>query len=88
LKVPFARPCRFYENLKDRHLPKIGTIGARIVRDCDAHPSSRERSMQETVPAIARRHAGATRVNASFTMQRIVHHSTRHSPSCANGRGH
>jgi hypothetical protein len=34
LKVRFARPRHFYENLKQRHLPKIGTFVA--PRDCDA----------------------------------------------------
>jgi hypothetical protein len=86
LKVPFARPCCFYENLKERHLPKIGTIGARVARrDCDAHPSLRESATQQISAAIGPRHAGAARVNASFTMQRIVHHSTRRSPCRANG---
>jgi hypothetical protein len=74
LKVPFARPCRFYENLKDRHLPQIGTIGARIcprlrcaslvARALDA------RNGAAIAPTPRRRHA----------RERIVHHATDRSP--------
>jgi len=38
LKAPFARPRQFYENLKERHLPKIRTVGAATPPRPDALP--------------------------------------------------
>jgi hypothetical protein len=82
LKARFAALCGFYENLKQPHLPKMRTIGAASRRFADGAPDKPR-------PArVTDRHSRAgPRVNPPFTMQRMIHHSTRHSPSCANGDG-
>jgi hypothetical protein len=69
LKARFARPRRFYENLKQPHLPKMRTIGAprrKLARLQRRTNGDRQR--------VTDRHA-AYRVR-----QRAVHHATDDSP--------
>jgi hypothetical protein len=82
LKARFAGPRRFYENLKELHLPKMRTIGAPTGTRSLRGGTNRDRHACHGTARRARRC-----VNAPFTMQRMIHHSTRHSPSCANGDG-
>jgi hypothetical protein len=82
LKARFAGPRRFYENLKEPHLPKMRTIGAPN-RACGAPVQDKRRPASCHGIGTPR----GARVNVPFTMQRMIHHSTRHSPSCANGDG-
>jgi hypothetical protein len=92
LKTRFARLRHFYENLKERHLHKIRTIGARprgagMRRRCDRDVANGT-ARRPDVDAVGRpgRRDDAV-VNAAFTIQRIVHHATGRSPFRTNGCG-
>jgi len=87
LKARFARPRDIYENLNEWHLPKIRRIGAGAApRDRDAVvAASWSTGGVRAAADQPRRHSGAASVNAAFTIQPIVHHSTGYSPSRANG---
>jgi hypothetical protein len=82
LKAPFAGLRGFYENLKEPHLPKMRTIGASRRR---ARDGARDKPRSARMLRIGTLHD--PRVNAPFTMQRMIHHSTCDSPSRANGDG-
>jgi hypothetical protein len=75
LKARFARPCDFYENLRERHLPKIGTISARL--------AIRERGCRRGASCTLsheKMRDGRCAMCGSHVRERIVHHATDRSP--------
>jgi hypothetical protein len=75
LKVPFAGPRHFYENLKQRPLPKIRTIDARR----GARAATASRKVCEAVDLTQSRPDWSV-VRRCRTHERIVHHATDRSP--------